>query len=630
MKALRLSLILLLPCFAAAQNIEDNPLHLDSLLRAHQNMHFYHSPTIGNADSVWHRSEHFYLYFDTDSICRQFIRKGGYNAIPAEMNYLYFAVFTEMTPQRRTLEIEKIEKIAKKYQSEALMCEVELQQVFNLPLDSEEQSKYRFERFRELQHQAEKRMDIQLQLRIREDILSTFYYGTHIFEAFEEAMDILHILDNITDEQFAGRRGLYFFIGELYYMYGYNEQAIPLLKNALKDSRYFFDRSNLQARNTLGLYYRGEGDLDASDRYFRSMLESPDMVQYRDEYDAIAICNLGKNYLLRKDYNKAEILLQKGLPVMAGFDLTFPLGVSVALGNCYMAQGKLQQTKVVIDSAQTYFRRNFSWGFPDMDLYRLMSKYYAATGDAKASAAYIDSTILRYNEYQKRYNISQIFQVEKKLYEAEKTATAAQLKIEKIEKQKYRNILILSFLVIILLIIFYTLYSRLRQQKIRGLYRKIKEQDRLAEELEKMTLQYEQLAQSVSQTDNRPVETGRALSLQTGEMQQQQIVYRLRKYILDNQNDTKIDIDRDELAAALTTNRTTLSNAVKALTGKTLMEYVNLLRLEKARQLLDSHPKFTVEAVAEACGFTYRTFYRLFKEHYNFSPAEYRRMGKEV
>jgi len=498
-----------------------------------------------------------------------------------------------MTPDRRALEIEKMEKIAKGYHSEALMHEVELQKVSNLPADSEEQSKYRLERFRELQHQAEKREDIPLQIRIREDILSAFYYGNHIFEAFEEAMEILRILDNITDGQFAGRRGLYFFIGELYYIYGYNEQAIPLFKKALKNAEYFSDRSNLRARNDLGLYYRDEGDLDTSDQYFRSMLESPDMIQYRGEYDAIAICNLGKNYLLRKEYKKAEMLLQKGLPIMAGFDLTFPLGVYVALGNCYIAQGNLQQTKVVIDSAQTYFRRTFYWGFPDMDLYQLMSKYYAATGNAKASAAYIDSTILRYNEYQKRYNISKIFQVEKRLYESEKTATAAQLKVEKIEKQRYRNILIVSFLVIILLIIFYLFYVRMRKQKNRMLYKRIMEEK--PDKVHKNT-----------------------------------ILQRLEKLMKTEQLFTDPNISRQEVANRLSTNETYLINAIKdGYSGQTFSDYLNSLRLAFACRQLKENPKDSIKKIAIESGFpSYKYFHQLFHEKIGMSPSDFRSVAK--
>ena len=194
-----------------------------------------------------------------------------------------------------------------------------------------------------------------------------------------------------------------------------------------------------------------------------------------------------------------------------------------------------------------------------------------------------------------------------------------------VERQRNRNYFLFAlggcFLLALTLGI-WMYYSRTIVRKNRGLYRQIKEQDRLAAELEQMTFLYGQLAQSTTQ----PVETGRAPSLQHGNIQQRQFVFHLQKYILDDRNYARIDIDRDDLAVALSTNRTTLSEAVRMVTGKTLMEYISLLRLEKAKQMLDSPSGFTVEAIAEECGFTYRTFYRLFKEHYHFSPSEYRKM----
>ena len=176
------------------------------------------------------------------------------------------------------------------------------------------------------------------------------------------------------------------------------------------------------------------------------------------------------------------------------------------------------------------------------------------------------------------------------------------------------------FLVLLLGIILY--YNRVMTQKNRDFYRQIRERDQLAEQLKQMTLRCEQLTLFVPHT-TRHVETLLATSLHDGDTQQQ-LVYRLQKHILDDKNYFEFEIDRNELVIALSTNRTTLSEAVKAVTGKTLMEYINLLRLEKAKQTLDKCPEFTVKAIAEECGFNHRTFYRLFKEHYHFSPAKYR------
>jgi len=86
----------------------------------------------------------------------------------------------------------------------------------------------------------------------------------------------------------------------------------------------------------------------------------------------------------------------------------------------------------------------------------------------------------------------------------------------------------------------------------------------------------------------------------------------------------------DELAVNLGTNRTSLFAAVKAITGKTLQEYISVMKLNEARQLLEATTK-PLDSIIELCGFASKsTFYRLFSEHYNMPPAEYRKVAVEM
>jgi len=590
-----------------AQHIEDDPCLLDSLLSRHSGMHFYQSQTVGNADSIWHRAEHFYLYFDTDSICRQFIRKGGYNAIPDEMDYLYFAVFTEMLPERRAVEIAKMEKVAAEYNDEALRREVEYQHVFGLPDDSDEQFEYRINCLRELQQKAEARKDTLMQIRIKEGIHSALRYRYRFPEAMDVAVDIIQMLDEITDEQFAGRRQLYYFIGELFYQYGYNEQAIPLMENALKDADYFFDRANLRARNTLGLYYRNEENMEMSDAYFRSMLESRDMVKYRGVYDAIAISNLGKNCLLRKDFKKAEILLQKALPVMLQFgDYPFSAGICMSLGECYLAERKISEAKTMIDSARLYIEISRVYDL-NITLFPLLSNYYAAIGDMETSRAYTDSTARQDQLYRKLYNPSHILQAEKKLYDTEKQLKEKQIKTATLEKLMYRNLLYAFLLIVAIVVGFYVVYARMRTRKNRGLYRQIKEQDRIAEALAK------------AKTEGAP------LPKDEKEADKQDFILRLREQVLSDRYSANPEADIEKLVAALNTNRSYLYKTVKNMTGQTVQDYINTVRLVEARRLLDTSDEL-IEVVAWMSGFnSARTFYRIFRDRYNMTPTDYRK-----
>ena len=200
-------------------------------------------------------------------------------------------------------------------------------------------------------------------------------------------------------------------------------------------------------------------------------------------------------------------------------------------------------------------------------------------------------------------------------YEVDKI-TAQNERME-IEKSRNRNYFLFSLCACLLLAVLsgvFIYYNRLITHKNRGLYLQIKEQDRLTQELEALASQY------------RPHEPDEGAP---GNPQQRELVSRLRDYLLSNKNFTKPDIERQELIVALTTNKTYLFESVKAVTGKTLQEYVNLLRVEEAKQLFDHHPDYTVDMVAQACGFhSVRTFYRLFSEQYRITPGEFKKMAR--
>ena len=104
---------------------------------------------------------------------------------------------------------------------------------------------------------------------------------------------------------------------------------------------------------------------------------------------------------------------------------------------------------------------------------------------------------------------------------------------------------------------------------------------------------------------------------------------RLQEYLLSHDNLLDAEVNRDDIISALGTNKNTLTDAVKAVTGESPMEYMRILKVEEARKQMDAHPELTIEAVAFSCGFNIpSTFYRMFRKQYGISPAEYRKMAK--
>lgn len=94
------------------------------------------------------------------------------------------------------------------------------------------------------------------------------------------------------------------------------------------------------------------------------------------------------------------------------------------------------------------------------------------------------------------------------------------------------------------------------------------------------------------------------------------------QYIQENYTE---DIYQDQLAEKFNTSASYLSRLIKKETSVTFSEYINLLRINKAKDLLMSTNK-TVKEVYEAVGYNNRnTFIRTFKSIVGVTPSEFKK-----
>ena len=171
------------------------------------------------------------------------------------------------------------------------------------------------------------------------------------------------------------------------------------------------------------------------------------------------------------------------------------------------------------------------------------------------------------------------------------------------------RIILLSAIMIILLVgcllVRAWKYNKALEAKNRSLYLEIQQREKAeAEEHEALR--------------KRPAET----------LSQSELLYRRLCELMSNPDVyTNPDTNQDTLASLAGTNRTYIYDALRECAGVTPTDFINGYRLRYAAGLLAT-TKDSVALIAELCGLSRRTFYRLFDEAYSMSPSDYRKVAK--
>ena len=101
------------------------------------------------------------------------------------------------------------------------------------------------------------------------------------------------------------------------------------------------------------------------------------------------------------------------------------------------------------------------------------------------------------------------------------------------------------------------------------------------------------------------------------------------KTIVDQELFTIRDLTLTELSRILGTSNRCLSNKIKASTTKSFYGYINSLRVDKVKELINKDgDKYTLFALAERSGFNSKSsFHSIFKELTGMTPNEYKRLN---
>lgn len=89
------------------------------------------------------------------------------------------------------------------------------------------------------------------------------------------------------------------------------------------------------------------------------------------------------------------------------------------------------------------------------------------------------------------------------------------------------------------------------------------------------------------------------------------------------------DFNVDMLSSLHHMSRTSFFNKLKALTGYAPADYIRMIRLQHAAQLLKQN-KYTITEIADMVGFSDAKYFReVFKKYYNVSPSKFNKQQEE-
>ncbi len=411
-------------------------------------------------------------------------------------------------------------------------------------------------------------------------------------------------------------------IGNLYNVIGYHNKA----KEAFNEAKNYIDQFDGPDMYKMAVYM-GLSESSSANKNFKGALEYLDKAQEIGEKlkrndVLIAVFNaMGENYLLLKNYNqslaygkKAEALYTKEQSAERRSLSLYVVGASlVGLKNYKDAIQPLQMAQGTA-ATNGYLKIQ-------MDTHKQLATAYEKQGDLEKANIQQKGFINAQKKYLLSLHKAKRLEVEKNL---EDTA----LLLQKEHKSKWKFILLACILIFILLVILFVYRKKKKQAQLEA--HQLKEsQILLKDENEILKIKIYKLAQRKKEVsiENNVVNLGLKKTSLT-QKDQDKYVQHILEYMEEEHPYLDHEINQSTLAEKLEMSVHLLSEVLNICFEKNFNNFINLYRVDRAKQLMKSskYKHYKILAIGYESGFSSKTsFNRVFKQLVEQTPSEYRR-----
>ncbi|MEZ5017571.1 MAG: tetratricopeptide repeat protein [Flavipsychrobacter sp.] len=293
-----------------------------------------------------------------------------------------------------------------------------------------------------------------------------YYHNDEFTGAFDYLLRYKYLLDEITYEEYPGKKFYNALLGDLYYAFEDYEQAQKNLLIAEKFKAPGARHSDNGLLNTLGLVMRNTGKYDSALYYFNRVLSLA--IDENDPWIPISNGNIGIVYYMQGRYKEAKPLLKEDIDwALLERQYDNISNQLIRLADIYRRLGNDDSARYYSRIAHQYIHYGRDTYKHAVKLYSLLSELAIEDGDTRRALLYKDSIAIAKDSVSRKRDVLVMAKAQITAQdEANKIKVAQIVKEKELSIQRRNNlIIILSLATVIGLLLLTNQYYRRKKLK---------------------------------------------------------------------------------------------------------------------------------------------------------------------